>query len=638
MRPRSLLTAATALTAIASLAAAPAVTGTTETAPTSLGAPLAATDACATGSATAATAALVAPLAEATGTAQVAGLDVVRTLDPLIAPGIAGALLDVDGVLCTPEAFNLAAPTLLPGATAAELATAFASVAGMNYLGDVVARDLHVDGRTVRLTTVGGRHGAVSDWTVTVDDAGIVSARFETTGWEGALADTSIGGLEGVTSLPGHSRTWTRGVDGLLAVDATVRSDLADSYDSREEDIARAAAVVGNEPGDPLDHTGADGQQVIVSLGLSPYTPDAGVDTHVEQADRLRSLHAGLVRNYTQMESFGLVDPWDNTTRTYLGRGTVVPDEAGYVNIESGLSAYCLACAVVADTFEIHIAYVFPDVAPEVVGASYDDRAAFLNDVLYHEMVHSVQGGYSSGRASRYTNSFLEGIARASESLTDTAAGTFQPGSIAYLDNGNGCEGFENGRGSWITAQSRGAFDQGHTYDSCYLFWTYFAEHGGVGMMDLIKTMDATLDANAQGNSVTLSLASLRAASPSGDGLADLARWGGAFATGAGYGIEDGTGTRNDWFSLLRPANRASTTASAGNVDVRNGGVMAFTVTKDGAITGLPNGAAAYVATVADDRSVDVRPVTIGDAVVAGDVISIVAPDTGTYTGQLIVS
>ncbi|HYH27787.1 MAG TPA: hypothetical protein VEA19_03300, partial [Actinomycetota bacterium] len=325
--------------------------------------------------------------------ARIGGLDSAIVTDQRIAPGFATALLRIDGAFCSVERFNDAASDQMPGASPEAIATAFASVVAMPYLGEVRVDRVARVGSVVSLRTSGGRHGAVSSWVVSLDGSGVRAAKFVTTGWDRSLQRGSAGDLEGVTSLPGHTRTFTRLADGRVVIDATVMDLLERSYRERDAAVARAAAITGRAPGDDLKHTFTDGFTIKVSYGMSPYTPDAGMDTGVKQADRLRTILAGVISHYKDFLRWGARDPFDNDSRTFLGNETGLPEAVGYINVDSPMSPVCLACAYIADTLEVHIMLLFPELAPELVPVSYPDSEKFLQTVIGHEMVHSLQGG-----------------------------------------------------------------------------------------------------------------------------------------------------------------------------------------------------------------------------------------------------
>lgn len=604
-------------------------------APTSGGPPAMATS-CAGGNAAAAATQIIGEHAVLDHHATISGLDVAVALDGRIAPGFQQPLLSVGGRWCSVEAFNAAAAEQLSGADAATLASAFAAVAAMPYLGEVAVTDVVTAGRTVRLTTTGGRHGAVSAWTIVVDTAGVRSATFTTTRW--TAGDGSAGALEGLTSLPGHSRSFTRTSDGRVEIDATIDDLLAQSLREREAAVARAAAAAGLAPGDDLAHTFEDGLTIKVSYGLAPYTPDAGMDTGVKQADRLRRILAGAVVSYEDFQRWGVRDPFGNTSRTLLGQRTTVPDEAGYINVDSPLAPVCLACAVLTDAVEVHVALLFPEIAPMVVDIEYPDSEQFLNGVIGHELVHSLQGGYSDAAGAVFGSAFIEGVARATESLHDDASHTHQPRSIAYIDNANGCEGFENGRGGWINAQAGGPFN-GHTYDACYFWWTYFAQHGPEGLTALLEAMPQAL-ASSEGSAAARNLRLLDVASPDRDGTLDLVRWAAAAATGSdadGFTIPAGqTGDRLDWFALLSAAPRSAALASSQEVTLANGGVLAFHAQAAGTIAALPADAEAYLVDVVD-RRFSISRAGVGSAVAAEQILVLVAPAAEMAAGELAI-
>ena len=593
--------------------------------------------ACAGDDAAVAAATLVHADAAFEGRDLIAGLPAATAVDGRITPGFSTALLQVGGRWCSAEAFNAAAREHLAGADAVTVASAFASVAAMPYLGQVSVSDLRIAGHAVRLTTAGGRHGAISDWTVLVDAQGVQSATFQTTAWKRGVADGSIGGFEGITSLPGHSRTFARGADGLVRIDATVDDLLARSAQEREAATARAATIAGLAPGDDLAATFSDGYTIKVSYGMAPYTPDAGLDSGVKQADRLRRILSGVKVSYNDFLRWGVRDPFDNTSRTMSGLETHVPDAAGYINVDSPLAATCLACAFLTDGVEVHIALLFPEIAQPYLDIAYPDTEQFLNGVIGHELVHSLQGGYSNMEVTAfYDAAFVEGTARASESLHDDASHSHQTRSIMYSDNANGCEGFENDGGTWIAAQAAGPFN-GHTYDACYFWWTYFAHHGPEGLVALLKASPQVFEfaTTSSGDEASRNLRLLDLASPVRDGSLDLARWGAAAATGSsadGFTIPAGqSGDSLDWYALLKPASRATALQHSQTVTVANAGVRAFRVDEAATITALP--AKAYVMDVIE-RKFALTPAAIGTALTPGQILVLVA-GSGTSSGLL---
>lgn len=618
IRPASLL--ALAAVATAAIAAAPTSAAMTP-------------DGCVAGPPELAAHELVADHATVDAVGDVAGLTVATAVDPFVPPGIPNALLEVGGAWCTVDHFPAAAAAHLGGAPAVQVASAFASVAGMQYLGDVTVSDVAVNGTEVRLTTTGGRHGAVSNWTVRMAGTRVVAANFTTTGWTPGVA-ANAGSLEGITSLPGHTRSFVATPDGRIAIDATVADLMARVEAERPAAVAHAAEVAGLAPGDDLSHTFDDDFTIKVSYGMSPYTPDTGTDTGVKYADRLRTVLAGVVSSYADFYAWGVRDPFDNDSRTVGGSETGLPEAAGYINIDSPLTPVCLACSYLADAMEIHIALLFPEIAPVVAGVSYPDSEQFMVGVIGHEMVHSLQGGYSSAGGGVFGSAFIEGLARASESLHGNADNSYQRGSIHYVDSSNGCEGFENSRGGWINAQAAGPFN-GHTYDACYFWWTYFAEHGPTALTTLLEAMPAAM-ASSQGDAATRNQRLLDLAY--GDGALDLARWGAAAAAGSdadGYVIEAGdTGTFYDWFALLTPAPRARTLSGSQSADVADGGFRAFRAEAATTVTQVPAGAATYVFSIVD-RQLVATPVTVGTPVGAGDIVVVVARGGEQVTGTL---
>jgi hypothetical protein len=566
--------------------------------------------------------------------ATAAGLPIAVVTDPAVPPGIPHALLDTPAGLCTTEAFNLTAAADLQGPAA--LASAFASTAGMPWLGAVEVRDVRVAGGTVELTTVGGRHGVTSRWTVAVDGRGIRSATFETVAFGADVRLDDVHALEGITSLPGNTRTWTRDALGLLHVDATVADDLAASRAGRGAAAANAARVAGLAPGQLLQDQVA-GQVVRITLGVVAPGVEA-VPTGQDLADRLLYVHRGMGRIYDQYETWGATDVWGATSRTYLGTSTVVPDPIGYINFNSGLSEVCLACAFLGDFVEIHVNLAFAELTEgPLLGVSYPDDNSYTLEVVGHEFTHAVQGGYGDGNVG-LTNAFTEATATASQALFHEAENSAQRGSIEFLDTANGCEGFENGRGGWIRAQAQGPFVGGHTYDACYFWWTYVAQHGGEGLVRLMEALPGVRGKGAA--AIDRHLLQLDLASPTDDGSGDLARWAAAYTAGGdadGYEIADGSGDVHDWFALLTPAERARDLAPGTSVEetLSDGGTAGFRITAAGALAALPPGTRAFAFDVVDGRLTARGPVAVGSPLAAGQVLAVVNPRPGSTSGTV---
>ena len=563
-----------------------------------------------------------------------AGLPIAVVTDPLVPPGIPHALLDTPAGLCTTETFNLTVEPNLAGPLA--VATAFASTAGMPWLGAVDVRDVEVVGDTVELTTFGGRHGVTSRWAITLDSVGVRRAAFETVTFGTGLRGADVHSLEGITSLPGHRRSWSRDALGLLHVDATVADDLAASYAGRDAAAAHAARVAGLAPGELLEQE-LKGQVIRFTLGVAAPGVEA-VPTGADLADRLLYMHEGMGRIYKQYEQWGATDVWGSTSRTFSGFSTVAPDPVGYINFNSGMSEVCLACAYLGDFIEIHVNVNFAELTEgPLLGVDYPDDNSYMLEVVGHEFTHAVQGGYGDGDVG-LTNAFYEATATASQALFHEAENSAQRGSIEFLDTANGCEGFENGKGGWIQAQAEGPFLDGHTYDACYFWWTYMANHGGEGLVRLMKALpgvrgegDATIDRH---------LLQLDLASPQLDGTPDLAFWAAAYTAGGeadGYKITDGSGDVHDWFTLLTPASRAGELepGTTSPLTVADGGTAGFRVTAAGTLAGLPAGAEAFAFEVVDGGIGLLGPVGVGSPLAAGQILAVVAPLAGAFEGAV---
>lgn len=559
-----------------------------------------------------------------------AGLPIAVVTDPLIPPGIPHALLETEHGLCTVDTFNLTvAPEL--GSTAA-IASAFASTAAMPWLGDVTVSDLATNGDTTTLTTSGGRHNVTSTWTITVDALGVREASFETVAFGTNLEGTDVHHLEGVTSLPGHRRSWTRDALGMLHIDASIVDDLHASFTERNAAASRAALAAGLPPGDLMQHE-LDGQVIRFTLGVAGI-PVEGVDTVGGLADRLLHAHRGMGRIYDQFEGWGVRDVWDGSVRTYWGNGTAVPDETGYINFNSGLSAYCLACAVLGDFIEIHLELNFAEYADLLLGTHYPDDNSLTLEVIGHEFTHALQGGYADGNPD-LSKSFTEGTAVASQSLFHEAENSAQVRSLEYLDSAQGCEGFENNHDSWIAAQAAGPF-YFHAYDACYFWWTYMANHSGPGLVRL-------LEASAEVEGVEINernLHLLDLAATDGDGTPDLAHWAAAYTAGPdgdGYKVTDGSGDVHDWLAIMSPAQRARDLAPGDSLTVtlEGSGTLGFRITGDGTLRELPAGTEAFLYDVVDGDITFLGRAGVGTTATAGQILTVVGPTFGQFEGNV---
>jgi hypothetical protein len=418
----------------------------------------------------------------------------------------------------------------------------------------------------------------------------------------------------------------------MLQINATILDDLDASLAARDADATRAAVAAGRSPGDLMQHE-LDGQVIRFTLGIAAI-PVETVDTAGGLADRLLYAHRGMGRIYEQFEGWGVRDVWDSSVRTYLGNGTVVPDDVGYINFNSGLSAYCLACAVLGDFIEIHLELNFAEIADVLIGTHYPDDNSFTLEVIGHEFAHALQGGYADGDPG-LTNSFTEATAVASQALFDEAENSAQVRSLEYLDSPQGCEGFENDHGSWVAAQAAGPFFF-HTYDACYFWWTYMARHGGPGLVRLLEA-SAAVD-GVEINERNLHLLDL--ASSEGDGTLDLAYWAAAYTAGAdgdGYEIIDGSGDVHDWIAIMMPAQRARDLGpgDAHTVTLDGSGTVGFRVTGDGTLIELPAGTEAFVYDVIEGTITSLGPADVGTALTVGQILTVVGPTHGVFQGTV---
>lgn len=417
---------------------------------------------CHAGTAAAATQALLgdgAELVEVTG-------DSALALRPLVQPGTRTRLLAAEqGVWCPAGAVNAVATARggLDDVGLAEL-TATTLAAAHFDATRVLERQQVAPGR-VRLTTHARTNGIVADWDVELDALGVRRATWTATDFAQAPFEAET---EGLTALPGATRTYERTATGLLEPTVTIRELAARNeqqdpspFISVESPDGFVAHVI---EGDGTFYTGAANS--LAGTGLpTVYTgvaPDAGTDTGNTQVDYLRIMGEGLEVNFEDFHGWGWRQGW--------------VDEEGGLYVDGALSGFCLACVLVSEYFNIHMSRAIGP-ALDALGYGYPDERLALINVVGHEMVHNYQNAYGkpdSVGGGRH-NSYSEGMARFSETLHDYSHVSHQTESLLYADDTNGCNGWQGGNAD---AAHRAGPLTGQSYDACYFWKTVHGTYG----------------------------------------------------------------------------------------------------------------------------------------------------------------
>jgi hypothetical protein len=136
--------------------------------------------------------------------------------------------------------------------------------------------------------------------------------------------------------------------------------------------------------------------------------------------------------------------------------------------------------------------------ALEALGFHYPDEKLAYSNVIGHEMVHNFQHAYYKPQENNRSGhvSFVEGMARFSETLHPYSHVSHQPGSLIYSIGRedipfvslalNSCNGWL-GSNPEVTF-ARGPFD-GHTYNACYFWMTWHQTHGVAGLVEVFEAM-----------------------------------------------------------------------------------------------------------------------------------------------------
>lgn len=555
-------------------------------------------DLCHTSSATEATTALLGTGSELV---EVAG-DQALALEPLVAPGTRSRLLAVgDDVWCPAGAVNAVAATRggLDELGLAELAAT--TLAAAHFDGVRVMEATQVAPGRVTLTTHARTNGVVADWDVELDALGVRRATWTATDFAQApfTAET-----EGLTALPGATRTYERTATGLLEPTVTIR-ELATQQDQQdpspfisvESPDGFVAHVV---EGDATFYTGAANS--LAGTGLPTVyggiAPDPDTDTGVTQVDYLRIMGEGLEVNFEDFHGWGWRQGW--------------VDEEGALYVDGALSAYCLACVLVSEYFNIHMSRAITP-ALDALGYSYPDERLALVNIVGHEMVHNYQNAYGkpdSVGGGRH-NSYSEGMARFSETLHDYSHVSHQTESLVYANDTNGCNGWQ---GDDADAAHRAGPLTGQSYDACY-FWK--TVHGAYGIDAFLGVMENTAGLES---GRPWEIFDDAIAAGTGDDLVDvLANFAAMSLTHDGYvwGNPANPETEElDWARFLdRWTPLASFTGPTVSATLRDGGTVAYRLPRSGTID-VSEGDGHGVALVVDDGT-EVTTTLLSD----GDVV-----------------
>ena len=536
--------------------------------------------------------------AELVRTERVAGLRTALALEPRIAPGTRRRMVAAGDGWCDAAAgFNRA----WRGSTSRAAAIAYASLAAAPYFDGVTVREARETAPGVfALTTHARTNGVVARWVVAVDGDGVRSATWKAT----AFAQRPFSAeLEGLTALPGASETYRLTTGGLL------RSE-------RGLPTARAAAA----PEAPVQYAAPDGMTIHVSLGDSRVAVDHGQATGLFQADIVGKTKQALAHNYEEFLRWGLAKGWEAPYDAVLG-----PDH-GFVYINDALSLYCFACVFIADDFQIHIVSTVLEILG-ALGYTYPDAEKAYLDVIGHEMFHNFQNRYVKPGAlgetggPRSSTAYSEGTARFQETLHDYADVSFQPGSLFYAGDANGCNGFDGGA-SMDDAMASGLFDKG--YENCFFWSHWYAAYGKDALLNLVRRempkAAPTSNVHEEG------LAALAGSVPAVPVADQLARFGAMALTGDGLSWASweggpvrpwGAGLDRWKPAVLAPgASAAATIANGGQLarELKQGATVALSgssgaalyAVRDGSAglttTRLPLAGGAVAAPAADDR------------------------------------
>jgi hypothetical protein len=441
-------------------------------------------------------------------------------------------------------------------------AGAFAGVAAAAYFDDVTITDLAEPAPgIVSLTTHARTNGVTADWAVAVGAGGVRAASWTATAFAQPPFDPQP---QGLTALPGFARTYSSLPDGSLRMN----QPMLPAFD------AQPSIYTEGETSDEF--------LIRVSIGDATIAPDIGEDTGVDRVDFYRWVRDITLDNYEQMHRWGLGKGWTS--------------DIGYVYVDSALSAACIACVLISETFNIHISSNVVLIL-EQLGYHYPDERDAFNNVIGHELFHNFQMAYwkpeQTGRNPHF--SYVEGTARFQETLHSYSAVSHQPQSLVYARNINGCPG-------WLGSNANQAFAnglfEGHSYDACYFWMTWFDTHGHEG---LVRLVEAIHDHVGESSGAPQIFPAIEDAT--GGTLADdLAIFAGNAITKRGYVWPAGDdGEELDWARFLPTLGpQRLDVGDSRSATLRNGGLMAAEVRNAG-VLGLDAPEAVVLYLVTDD-------------------------------------
>ena len=411
-------------------------------------------DACVTGLVDDAAAALLGPAAELVSVE----VDSAMALTPGVYPGVRNRLLAVGDGWCDASAVNaVAAARGLTAPTAvAELAATVLAAPFFDQVTILESREV-ADGR-VELVTHAVTNGVVAEWVVDVDALGVRRAEWTAVEFAAAPFEPQI---EGLTALPTASWAYERTTTSGLVQPTTTIAQLA------ADDQAPSPFMSTTGPDDFTVHISVGDAlfypQVIGGPGIyGGVAPDPDLDTGEVQVDYLRIMREAAEVNMADFYDFGWRKGW--------------VDDEGTIYVDGALSAYCLACVLVSEYFNVHMSRAAHE-ALGALGYSYPDARTALIDIVGHEIVHNFQNAYGkpSSVGGGRDNSYSEGMARFSETIHSYSAVSHQTGSLVYANDTNGCNGWQGNNAD--AAFAAGPLT-GQSYDACYFWLTVHGTYG----------------------------------------------------------------------------------------------------------------------------------------------------------------
>jgi hypothetical protein len=546
--------------------------GALGTAPAAVAAPFLG-ERCARGGPDAAAVELFGAGTEVLGTDVVAGLQTVLALEPHILPGTRHRLIAVPLGWCDAEtSFNMAWELNDRGwSDSLDAVEAYAQLAAAPYFDETEVRHHAIGGAVHVLTTHALTNGVQARWTITADDSGIRTASWVATAF---AVRPLVAQWEGMTALRGASERYARTAGGLLHA---------------QRGLPQAPATAGRapNPGDEVTYVGPDGFKIVIGIGDLPVGADSGLDTGVPRADILRMTREVVAENYQDFYDWGLRGNWTSSSRY----GPMLhpplpqrPQRTGYVFIDDYYSLFCIACVFSQDDFQISFISELRSYLA-ALGVPYtgvSDRDV-LATALGHEMFHNWQNNYlrpeSTGRI--VSSQYLEGTARMQQTLHRYSEIEHQAGSLVYLRDGSGCNGFLAAEppDQAMAAGPMHSVNPRAPYPACNFYLTWY---GGVERDVLVRLLwEATPAAeDAGGTTAGRTLAAIENASGEPYAVA-ASRWAAALITGNGmrWGPAAGKGQTVNWGDLLdRWEPQALEIGRSVTTQLVDGGVAAYEV------------------------------------------------------------